>query len=408
MPTSNEPHLKRSISLTLVTFYGIGTILGAGIYVLVGKVAGEAGMATPMAFLLASLLAGFSAFSYAELASRFPRSAGEAVYVQQAFGVKQFSLVMGLLIVAVGMVSAATLVHGFVGYLSIFVDSPAVLTRVVIVIVLGSVVAWGVSQSVLIAALLTVIEIAGLLIIIWVTRDDIAIAPMKLDMLLPVMDVGIWVGVFAGAYIAFYAFVGFEDIVNVAEEVVNPVKNIPRAIILSLLVTTLFYFIVSVASVMSINPEILATSDAPLAMIYEHETGQSPTVIAIISLLSVINGALVQIVMASRVLYGMSRQGWVLPVLGKVHPVTHTPIVATVLVSMVILILVLWLPLLSLAKTTSFITLIVFSLINLALLKIKISDGATKEGVYSVPVWVPLTGFIVCTSFVLFQVYQVL
>src|SRR5210317_315040 len=108
---NTEPHLKRSIPLLLVTFYGIGTILGAGIYVLVGKVAGEAGMATPFAFLLASLLAGFSAFSYAELASRYPRSAGEAVYLHAAFGIQRFSMIMGLLIITIGLVSTATLIH---------------------------------------------------------------------------------------------------------------------------------------------------------------------------------------------------------------------------------------------------------------------------------------------------------
>jgi len=406
MESKIEPVLKRTISLPLVTFYGIGTILGAGIYVLVGKVAGEAGMATPFSFLLASFLAGLSAFSYAELSSRFPRSAGEAVYLQQAFGIKNLSLIMGLLIVLIGLVSTATLIHGFIGYLGVFIDVIPWLTKVIIVITLALIVVWGIGQSVIIASVLTVIEIVGLLIIIWVTRDNVALAPSMTDNLLPSMDSTVWLGVMMGAFIAFYAFVGFEDIVNVAEEVVNPTKNIPRAVILSLIVTTIFYFIISIACVMTVSPEQLAASDAPLAMIYEHQTGQSATVIVWISLLSVINGALVQVVMASRILYGMAHQRWLPLILGHVNSVTQTPIIATVLVSFVILMFVLWLPLLSLAKLTSLVTLIVFSLINLALLVIKLKQPPHEA--FSIPLWVPLIGFLTCSSFVMFMLYQLM
>lgn len=402
--SGTEPHLKRSISLPLVTFYGIGTILGAGIYVLVGKVAGEAGMATPFAFLLASLLAGFSAFSYAELASRYPRSAGEAVYLHAAFGIQHFSMIMGLLIITIGLVSTATLIHGFVGYLGVFIEVNPWLTKLLVLVVLSSIVTWGIGQSVIFASVLTIIEIFGLLIIIWVTREKLVDAPMMMGQFIPPMETGVLVGVLMGAFIAFYAFVGFEDIVNVAEEVIDPVKNVPRAVIWSLVVTTLFYFIISIAAVITLAPEKLASSDAPLAMIYQHQTGQPATVIAVISLLSVINGALIQIVMASRVLYGLSEQKWIPAFFGHVNKSTRTPINATLIVSSVILILVLWLPLLSLAKLTSLITLIVFALINLALFVVKLKEG--KHEAFSIPLWIPLTGFITCGSFVTFQLYQ--
>lgn len=406
MQPTIEPTLKRTISLPLVTFYGIGTILGAGIYVLVGKVAGEAGMATPFAFLLASLLAGFSAFSYAELSSRYPRSAGEAVYLHHAFGIQQFSMIMGLLIIVIGLVSSATMIHGFVGYLQVFVEVAPWLVKVILITTLATVVIWGISQSVIVASALTIIEIIGLLMIIWVTRDKLAIAPSMFENMLPTMDFSVWLGVMMGAFIAFYAFVGFEDIVNVAEEVIDPVKNVPRAVVLSLIVTTLFYFIISIACVVTISPEKLAASDAPLAMIYEQQTGQSPIFIVLISLLSVINGALIQLVMASRILYGMSHQGWIPSILGHVNAVTQTPIIATSIIASIILVLVLWLPLLSLAKLTSMVTLIVFSLVNLALLVIKLKGE--KHEAFSIPVWVPFAGFIACGSFVVFQLYQVL
>ena len=123
----NKPELIRTLSLPMLIFYGIGTILGAGIYVLVGKVAGEAGFYTPFSFIFASLLAAFSAFSYAELAARFPGSAGEAIYIEEGFGIMKFSILVGLMIVVMGIISTATLAHGFVGYLKVFIDLPETL-----------------------------------------------------------------------------------------------------------------------------------------------------------------------------------------------------------------------------------------------------------------------------------------
>ena len=163
---------------------------------------------------------------------------------------------------------------------------------------------------------------------------------------------------------------GFEDIVNVAEEVKQPERNLPRAIIIALVTATFFYMLIALVSIMMISPQQLASSDAPLAMLYQHATGQPPTVIVFISLASVLNGALIQIIMAPRVLYGMGRQGWLPARFGMVNGLTHTPIVATFLVGGLVLVFALMLPLLSLAKMTSFITLIIFSLINLTLWRI--------------------------------------
>lgn len=406
MQSASEPQLRRSLSLTLVTFYGIGTILGAGIYVLVGKVAGYAGMYTLFAFVLASVLAGFSAFSYAELAVRYPKSAGEAIYVKHGLRREWLAKLVGLLIVLVGTVSTATLVHGFVGYLNVFVQWPAWLVIVVLVMAMVTIVIWGIGESVLIAALMTVGEIIGLLLILWVARDSFTLLPETWPQLVPGFDAGIWVGILSGTFIAFYAYIGFEDIVNVAEEVREPEINLPRAIIIALVVTTLFYVLVALAGILSIPPHQLAQSDAPLAMLYEYKTGQHPTVITIISLVSVINGALIQVIMASRVLYGMSRQGWLPAQLGAVHAVTRTPVLATLVVGSLILTFALILPLLSLAQLTSFITLVIFTMINLALWRIKLSDPAPAK--FTVPLWVPICGFICSLVFVLYQLFYIL
>lgn len=384
----------------MLVFYGIGTILGAGIYVLVGKVAGEAGFYTPFSFMLASLLAAFSAFSYAELAARFPRSAGEAIYIEEGFGIKELSIAVGLMVVAMGIVSVATLAHGFAGYFKFFFDLPETLIVISLVLFVGAVCGWGIGQSVWLASVMTVVEIIGLFIILYVGRDAFALVPLKIPEMIPPLDASIWAGIFMGSFIAFYAYLGFEDIVNVAEEAIKPRTNIPLAIIISLIVTTIFYILISVVAILSMSPEELASSDAPLAMIYKTATGQSPVVITIISLISVINGILIQVIMASRVLYGMSRKQWLPEKIGEVNKTTHTPLIATTIITGFILFFALSFPLLSLAKITSFITLNVFMLINFALLKLKYSKK--EHDGFTVPLWVPLVGGVSTLLFVLY------
>lgn len=386
----NKPELIRRISLPMLAFYGIGTILGAGIYVLVGKVAGEAGFYTPFAFMLAALLAAFSAFSYAELAARFPRSAGEAIYVEEGFGIKSLSIVVGLMIVAVGIISTATLAHGFAGYLNVFFELPEPLTIFILVLSIGLICVWGIGQSILIASAMTIVEIIGLLIIMYVGRDAFAMVPNKLPEMMPAFDASIWAGIFMGSFIAFYAYLGFEDIVNVAEEAIKPRTNIPLAIIISLVVTTFFYILISIVAIMLLESKELAASDAPLALLYQKTTGQSPVIITIISLISVVNGALIQVIMGSRVLYGMSRKNWLPPKFGEISEITHTPVIAILFISASVLFFALLFPLLSLAKITSFITLIVFMLINFSLIKIKFS--AKEHDGFKVPLIIPVIG----------------
>lgn len=402
---SESLDLKRSLSLPLVTFYGIGTILGAGIYVLVGKVAGVAGMLAPVAFLLASVIAGFSALSYAELAARLPRSASEAVYAQAGFGRPRLSLLIGLLMVLVGVVSSATLLHGFAGYLKVYVQWPDAWVILLMTLLLGAVVIWGVTESVLIAVIMTLFEMAGLVLIIWVAGDSFVQIPGRLTELSPTAEPFVWYGVLLGAFIAFYAFIGFEDMVNVAEEVIEPSRNLPRAIILVLVVVTLFYLLVSLASILTVPPERLAMTDAPLALVYAQATGRAPLFITLISLVSVLNGVLIQIIMASRVLYGLSRQGWLPGLLGQVAARTRTPVPAIVVVVAAILLFAWMLPLISLAKLTSFVTLIIFTLMNVALWRIKRRSDADYRG-FQVPLWVPAAGATVSVLFLATQVYE--
>ncbi|MBI1424816.1 MAG: amino acid permease [Gammaproteobacteria bacterium] len=400
----SEIELNRRITLPLLTFYGIGTILGAGIYVLIGEVAGIAGLFTPWSFLVASVLAGLSAFSYAELAARFPKSAGEAIYIHESFHHPALSLIVGLMIVAVGTISSATLTHGLLGYLAHFVQLPDVLVIVITVGILGGIVIRGIGESVIFASLMTLFEILGLLIVIWVARAGFTHLPAQLPQMWPGAHALAWSGILLGAFVAFYAFIGFEDMVNVAEEVIRPQQTLPRGIIIALVVTTAFYFLVALLSVLVVAPAALAQQSAPLAFIYHQMTGREPWPIALIGVASIVNGILIQMVMASRILYGMSRQRWLPGWLGSVNPRTRTPINATLVVLLLILAFAFWLPLLSLAKLTSFISLTIFSLINLALLRIK-RRGEQSPGI-SVPLWVPACGFLFSVVFLAYQVWR--
>jgi len=402
-----EPTLKRSLSLPLLTFYGLGTIVGAGIYVLVAKVAGYAGLYAPVSFLLAALLATFTGFAYAELSARFPKSAGEAVYVQEGLRRRELSLLVGFLIIVTGVVSAATIVNGFVGYLHVFIVIPDALAITLVVLLLGALAFWGISESVMAATVITLIEVGGLLFIVFVGGDSLMTLPARWRELVPPFDAGLWQGILLGAFLAFYAFIGFEDMVNVAEEVHDPTRTLPRAILLALAAASLLYILVALVAVLALPPAELAQTRAPLAVIYERSTGQAPTLIALISLFAIINGALIQIVMGARVLYGMSREGWIPLWLGRVHRRTQTPHLATALVTGVILLLALWFPLVALAKFTSFVILVVFALINFSLLRIKHRDPH-PPGIRTYPIWIPWAGFLSTTAFVLYQLGSML
>lgn len=382
--------LKRVLGLPLLVFYGLGNILGAGIYVLVGKVAGVAGYAAPLSFLLASVVAAFTALSYAELSARYPLSAGEAVYIQAAFRRRWLSTVVGLLIAVAGVVSAAAISRGFVGYLQVFIGISHGLAVTLLLVCLGLLAAAGVRLAVSVAALMTVVEIAGLLIIIVAGAPAVPAAPLSV-MLLPPTELVAWSGIFAGAFLAFYAYLGFEDMVNVAEEVAAPQRTMPLGIVIALLLSGSLYLAVAMVALSVVPPAQLAASDAPLAAVYQNATGHPPTIISLISIFAIINGALIQIIMVSRILYGMSRQGWLPSRLGELSGRQRVPRFAVVVVTISVWLLSLGFPLVTLARGTSYVVLAVFLLVNLALLRIKHAEPVV-ERVRSYPMWVPIVG----------------
>lgn len=407
METENKVTLKRDISLYLLIFYGLGNILGAGIYVLVGKIAGISGIYTPISFIVACIVVLFTALSYSELSARFPYSAGEALYAKHAFNSKYISIFIGIIIALSGILSSATIIHGFNGYISNFFDLPTTLTAILLLIALTVIAILGIGKSVKFATILTLVEIFGLLIIVFIGVENIEFKNVEIKEFIPPFEISIWYTISLGAFLAFYAFIGFEDMVNVAEEVKEPEKNMPKAIIITLIVSTTLYMLVATISVLAITPEILSKSDAPLADVYRTLTNKEPVILSIIGMFAVINGALIQIIMVSRLLYGMGMNKWIPSIFTKVNEKTRTPIFATVFASVVILIFTLWLPIVTLASLTSFFIFIVFTLMNLALIKIKLKSP-TPEGIINIPFWVPTLGIIINLVLLFIQIFSVI
>lgn len=381
----------------------MGTTIGAGVYVLIGKTAAIAGLYAPISFLLACVIAGLTAFSFAELAARFPKSAGEAVYVAEGFGSGHAAFATGLLVVLAAIVSSASIVNGFVGYFREFVAAPPWLVIVGVAAALGLIAAWGIAESVLVASLMTLVEIGGLVAVVWGGRDALAAVPGRIGDLLPPFDLGAWGGILSGTVLAFYAFLGFEDMVNVIEEVKRPRKTMPRGIVLTLALTVILYVLLALVAVLGLPLGELSRSTAPLADIFERTTGASSTAISAVAMVAVVNGALIQIIMASRVLYGLARQGWLPARLGAVSALTHTPLVATAAMALAILFFALWLPLVSLAKGATLITLIIFALVNGALLMVRRRDRAPTTG-FRAPIWAPVCGIVACAGMAVFQI----
>ena len=394
--------LKRSLGLPLLTFYGLGTIVGGGFYALVGEVSAEAGMLTPQAFLAAALIGLLSAFSFAELSARFPVSAGESQYVLAAFGRRWLSGAVGWMVILTGVVSAATLARAFARFTETLVAVPDEWVIAAVVIGLGLVAAWGVAESVWLATVITIIEVGGLLFVFFVGSHHLSSIPARWPELIPSTSFADWSGIFLGAYIAFYSFVGFEDLVNMAEEVKRPERNLPAAILISLGLTALLYGLVTLVAVLAVPMERLAESKSPLSLIVGEGTTRAK-IIACIGMLAGVNGALVQIVMASRVAYGMAKKGLAPRLFSNVHRSRQTPIEATTAGTLCVLLLALWFPLIWLAKATSTILLIVYALVNLSLLVIKRRHPDPKGEGPRYAIWLPALGFMACVTFLVFH-----
>ncbi|MEM3159570.1 MAG: APC family permease [Nitrososphaera sp.] len=321
--------LRKSIGLFQAVMYGTGLILGAGIYVLIGDVAGIAGNATWISFALAAAIAAFTGLSYAELSSMFPKSAAEYVFVKNAFGSNLFAFVAGWLIIFVAIVSAAAVAIGFAGYFASFVpQADRLLAAVALVAVLSAVNFIGIRESTWTNAVFAIIEVAGLATIIGAglflgspgSTDYYEMPPS-------VTSLPVAFGAIVGAAgLIFFAYFGFENLANIAEETKNARRTIPVALVVSIAVTTVIYILVAVSAVALVGWEALSQSDAPLAFAAEKAFGRVGVImLASIGLFATTNTVLMLLVAGSRIIFGMAADRALPFSLSTIHPKTRTP-----------------------------------------------------------------------------------
>lgn len=404
MPTT-KPHLKRVVGTPMLALYGIGNIVGAGVYVLIGKIAEPAGYFAILAFVVAALVAFCAALSYAELAARFPVSAGVAVYLHEAFRARRLSTVIGLMLVLAGAISTATLFKGFAGYLSQLAPIPAWLSILAVSSILVAVMLRGIKESVGAAGLLTLLEVGGLIFlvvsILIVRPEAVATYASGFTTTAHHIDPALIAGIISGAFIAFYAFVGFEDMVNIAEEVKQPQTAFPRAILISVAVVAVLYIAVTVTVLGVLAPDAAGRSSAPLADAYHAATSHNAVIIVAISLFATLNGVLVNIIMGSRFLYGMAHRGWI-PAWFSHLSRRQIPARGVLVVGAAAVIAALALPVEQLAQITSFLLLCVFIAVNVSLIIIRRRAGAGRLLQLS-PSFIPWVGAIASAGLMIGQ-----
>ncbi len=394
--------LRRAIGPRLLTIFVVGDVLGAGIYALVGEVAGEVGGAIWTSFLTALVLAVFTAFAYAELVTKYPQAAGAALYTDKAFRTPFLTFMVAFAVMSSGIASASTLARAFAGdYLSEFVDLPLVLAAIGFILVVAAINLRGIAESVKLNAVLTAIEVIGLLLIVAIGVAALGEGSGDASRTVEFKDgESVVLAVFGGAAVAFYALIGFEDAVNVAEETERPEYAFPRALFFGLAIAGVLYLLVTLTASYVVPTDALSGSDAPLLEVVEQgPLGISAKLFAFIALIAVANGALINMIMASRIVYGMADREIVPRGLGRLLPGRRTPWVAILLTTSIAVVLIATGDLGTLADTTVLLLLLVFTLVNVAVLVLR-SDSVDHDH-FRAPSVLPVLGAIVSLGLIL-------
>ena len=370
---AEEGPLRRAISRRMLFFFILGDILGAGIYALVGAVAGEVGGAVWTAFGVALALALFTAFAYAELITKYPHAGGAALYAIRAFRLPFLTFMVAFAVMASGVTSASTLSTAFGGdYFQEFITAPSTLVSLAFIGVVALINFRGISESVKTNMVLTLVEVTGLIIIIligaWVLGTGGGDPGRNFEFKEGETAFG---AILAGTVLAFYALIGFEDSANVAEEAQDPVRAFPVALFAGILVAGAIYFLVTFTASLVVPTAQLAESDGPLLEVVREGSDIPPKLFSAIALLAVANGALINMIMASRLLYGMANERICPDAFGRVHPTRRTPWVAIIFTTLLAVILISIGTLDDLAATTVMLLLAVFALVNVAVLVLR-------------------------------------
>jgi amino acid transporter len=387
--------LKRSITGPLLFFFVLGDILGSGIYAMVGLVTGEVGGAAWMSFGIAAVFALLTIFSYAELITKYPQAAGASLYVNRAFKNDILSFLVTFCLLAAGLSAVGSLAQVFGGrYFQEFLPAPTILVAAIFVIALALLNFRGISESIKANFVMSLLELSGLLIILVI--GAIMLFTGQVDLSRPFEfsgDRSPVAALLAGATLAFFALIGFENTANVAEETKNPSKAYPRALFGGLIAAGLLYMLVSFTASMVVPLDTLANSTGPLLEVVK--AGPLPIpgwVFSFIALAAVTNTALLAHIMVSRVLYGIAKENIVPGIFAKVHSERQTPWVAIIFATAIILVMITTADLARLADTTVLFILIVFILVHLSLLRLR-RDKVDHEH-FKAPIMMPYLGII--------------
>ncbi len=405
-PPSTE--LKQTIGGWQLLFYGLGSMLGAGIYALIGRAAETLGNAVWLAFLLAMTAALLTGLSYACVGSRYARAGGAAYVTQRSLRKPWLSYVVGIAVMMSGLTSMATGSQAIAENIAkaLGLDLPVKLVAIGLVFLIGCIIFRGLRESMWANVVCTVVEASGLLFIIAVgvrywggvnyleTANDTVAGGAGSGITLAI--------VMQGAVLTFYSFIGFEDILNVSEEVKNPRRNVPFGLIGAMIAATIIYMAVAITAVSVIPWRELAVSQAPL-MDVAHRAAPwfkgIDSVYAGITIFAIGNTALLNYVMGSRLLYGMSKQGLLPAILAKVHPVRSSPYVAIFVLFFIVAGLILSGGVKQLAEATVLLLLTVFTVVNISLVVLKLRPGEERGG-FEVPIIVPALGAFVCAALI--------
>lgn len=396
----HEAKLKRVITLPHLVLYGMGTMIGAGIYVLIGIIADHAHFYTPFAFLIAGLVGLLTAVSYSELSHHFPYSAGAAIYVHQGFRHDLLSKIVGYLVILSGVVSCGALAKGFAGYAQELIKINYYFLVFAFILTLGLIACWQIHLSMWIISIISIIEILGLVFVVVVLLPNFDYK-IILNKTFSIPSGAELLGLLNAALLAFYAFIGFEDMVNVVEEV--KVNTIKKGIIYAFLLTSVIYFLIAIITVASVDMSALTKKSAPFAEMLADRTPVGSQLISIISIIATINGGLIQIILSSRIFYGMGRKNLGINLFSRINPITHTPLYGVIFTVFLVVMFAYFFPIEQLARITSVAVLFVFCLVNLSLM-ILISRKIIPEK-RAIHLLMPFCAFMTCSILLITQLY---
>ncbi|GLW31921.1 APC family permease [Actinoplanes regularis] len=402
--TSTEPSLNRVIGPGLLLLFVIGDILGTGIYALTGKVANQVGGAVWLPFLLAFTVALLTAFSYLELVTKYPRAAGAALYTHKAFHLHFLTFMVTFAVMCSGLTSASSAAKAFAGNfgsaLHLSLGEGLALTAVALgfMTLIALVNFRGVGESVKANVVLTCVELTGLLIVIgvgaWALGGGKGDLSRLGDFTTPSGE-SVALSVTAGTALAFFAMVGFEDSVNMAEETRDPTRIFPKVMLTGICTTGVIYVLVAVSAVALVPPAELGRGETPLLKVVQAGAPGFPiSLFAWITMFAVANSALINMMMASRLLYGMANERVLPRLLGRVHPTRRTPWVGIVFTTLIAFGLIWFADLAALGGTTALLLLCVFTVVNVAVLVLR--NDRVPHGHFRAPTVIPVLGAIAC------------